>query len=317
MKHIVIGAGQVGSALVHALSERGAEVVVIRRSDAPMPGMRTVVADALDEETLAREFEGAAAVHHCIHAPYDHRAWRRELPHRERAVMDVAAAMGVPVIFPESVYAFGRAAADLEEGNPIAPCTPLGDVRAELLEARSRHDARTASIVASDFFGPTANDGSVATLTMLRPLARGRRAWVPADLDAPHSWSYLPDLAAAMIHAGTHFDTLPSSWTATGDPIFHAPTTEPRSCRRVAQDVGASLHRKTHISSVPEWVLAVGSRVDPTVRELHAQRYLWRTQARLRPGQLTTTEGLQPTPWPTALQESLNAPGRTNTTGAA
>lgn len=317
MKHIVIGAGQVGSALVHALSERGAEVVVIRQSDLRVPGVRTVVADALDEDTLARELEGATAIHHCIHAPYDHRAWRRELPHRERAVMDVAAAMGVPVIFPESVYAFGHAAADLEEGNPIAPCTPLGDVRAELLEARSRHDARTASIVASDLLGPTANDGSVATLTMLRPLARGRRAWVPADLDAPHSWTYLPDLAAAMIHAGTHVDTLPMSCTATGDPILHAPTAEPRSCRRLAQDIGAALHRKTHISSVPEWVLAVGSHVNPTVRELHAQRYLWRSQVRLRPGQLTTTAGLRPTPWSTALQESSSTPGHVSTTGTA
>lgn len=305
MKHVVIGAGQIGSALVEVLRAGGGEVVVIRRSDAPVDGARVVASDLTDHRVLEEEFAGASAVHHCIRAPYDHRAWRRELVHRELRVMDVAAALGVPVIFPESVYAFGRGAADLYEGAKVEPCSPLGEVRAELLEARARHVARTASIVASDLFGPTANDGSVATVTMLRPLTRGRRAWVPADLDTPHSWTYLPDLAQAMVHAATHIDELGVSEGASRARVLHAPTGIARSCRQLVRDAGVELGRRAVVRSIPEWPLAAGAHLNVTARELHAQRYLWRRRAVLHPGVLTTEAGLRPTPWADALRESL------------
>ncbi|MGW3798979.1 NAD-dependent epimerase/dehydratase family protein [Dermacoccus nishinomiyaensis] len=307
MKHVVIGAGQIGSALTRELAARGEDVVVIRRSETPVAGARVVVSDVLNTDVLSRELASAGAVYHCIHAPYDHRAWRRDLPQREVAVMDAAARAGVPVVFPESVYAYGQQATCLHEGVGVAPCTPLGHVRADLLAARARHEARTASVVASDLFGPTANEGSVATLMIFRPLSRGRRAWVPANLDAAHSWTYLPDLAKAMIYAATHQPELSASMNGSSDLVVHAPTAEPRSCRQLATDAAAHLRHPARIGSVPVWPLAVAARFDATAREVHAQRYLWRERAVLHPGALSEA-GLTPTPWSVSLKDSLSHP---------
>lgn len=302
MKHVVIGAGQIGSALVHHLVAQGEEVIVIRRSATEVSGVRTVSADVLDAEVLQRELSSAGAVYHCIHAAYDRVVWRRELPLRERVIMDAAEKVGIPVVFPESVYAFGRSAQDLREGTSVAPFSPLGEIRAELLAARAAHPAQTISVVASDLFGPTANDGSVATITMLRPLARGKRAWVPADLDAEHSWTYLPDLAGAMVYAATHAGELTA---IGGEAILHAPTNAPRSYRGFARDVGEMLAKPVKISEIPQWPLAVAARFNPMMCELRAQQYLWRQPSVIRPGRLTTEIGLNPTPWHAAVKASL------------
>jgi len=94
-----------------------------------------------------------------------------DLPDREQAVMDVTAEYGVPVVFPESAYAFGTAAQDLDDGpddgpdggtaeravtGEVEPASPLGEIRARLLAARAAHPARTLSVVAADLIGPTA-----------------------------------------------------------------------------------------------------------------------------------------------------------------
>ncbi|MGO2883140.1 MAG: hypothetical protein ACTIC4_11035, partial [Corynebacterium variabile] len=95
-------------------SSRGATVADLVRGNAgDRDLLRRVVAGGPGGDPVA---EPVAAVFHCIHTSYDARAWAADLPAREQAVMDVAAEYGVPVVFPESVYAFGTAAQDLDDG---------------------------------------------------------------------------------------------------------------------------------------------------------------------------------------------------------
>ncbi len=41
------------------------------------------------------------------------------------------------------------------------------------------------------------------TMQVIRPVAEGRRAVVLTDPDVPHAWTYLPDVARALVIAGT------------------------------------------------------------------------------------------------------------------
>src|SRR5699024_1937441 len=156
MHFLITGAGQIGTQLVRDLTDAGHTATVLRRSSTPVPAARTHSGDAADPALLRAAADGATAIFHCIHSSYDHRAWLRDLPHRETAVMDAAAARGIPVVFPESVYAFGEGARSLAETSAPAPASPLGQVRARLLAARAAHPARTLSVVAADLIGPTA-----------------------------------------------------------------------------------------------------------------------------------------------------------------
>lgn len=145
MKILITGAGQIGNAIVRSLRATGDDVTVIRRSTHPIEGVRVISGDAGERALLEREARSADAIMHCIHAPYTAQAWREELPHREQAVMDVAASLGIPVVFPESVYAFEAQAHDLHEGAPIHPCSPLGAC-APSSSKLARHMRRTPRV---------------------------------------------------------------------------------------------------------------------------------------------------------------------------
>lgn len=296
MKYLITGAGQISTQLVRDLASAGHEVTVLRRRDEAVTGAETVAGDAADRDALRAAATGAAALFHCIHAPYSAPAWQRELPHREAAVMDVAAELGIPVVFPESVYAFGLGARDLAEDAPIAPVSPLGRVRAQLLEARAAHRARTASVVASDLLGPTSSaQGSPMLTLVIAPVLQGRRAWAMGDPDAPHAITYIPDLTRAMLTA--------APLASVGGTTLLAPTAPARSQRQMATEAAAAASVAAKITRIPAAAFALGAPFSPTMRELFRQRYLWNAPSELRPGRLTAEFGLHPTPWAKVLDE--------------
>lgn len=310
MKYLITGAGQIGSAIAQHLIDAGHDVVVIRQSDRPVPGApsaRVIAGDAGDPALLDREIDGSTAVLHCIHASYDADAWRATLPAREVAVMDAAAVHDVPVVFPESVYAFGHAAESLiedaaGESEPV-PCSPLGQIRADLLAARAAHPARTLSLAASDLFGPTAESGtSVATFSVIGPISQGKRGFLLGDPNLPHSLTYLPDMARVMIHAADHAESL----APDGNAVLHVPSLPAESMRDLADRVAALTGNRPRITGVPGWPLAAASHLHPMARSLHNQSYLWRRPAILRDGRLAEVPQLAPTPWDDALRASIS-----------
>lgn len=301
MRYLITGAGQIGSQLARTLTSDGHEVVILRRNagkvDLTAEGATVFVGDAADRDVVRALASDASAIFHCIHAPYSASVWQRELPAREAAVMDIAAEIDIPVVFPESVYAFGAGARDLGEDTPVLPASPLGEVRAELLAARAAHPARTASVIASDLFGPTATpQASVILGTVLAPAAAGKRAWVMGDPDAPHAVTYIPDLAHAMVAA--------AGLANAGDALLTAPTAAAISQRQMAVDAAKiSDQDPAGVIQIPSAAFALGAPFSPTMRELFRQRYLWEAPSLLRPGRLTTELGLQPTTWKDVLAE--------------
>lgn len=301
MHSLITGAGQIGTQLVSDLTESGHSATVLRRSSAPVPGARTLSGDVADPALLRKAARGAAAIFHCIHSSYDHRAWLRDLPHRETAVMDVAAELGTPVVFPESVYAFGEDARSLAETSATAPVSPLGEVRAQLLAARAQHPARTLSVVAADLIGPTADEqSSVFQQLVMGPAARGRRAWVMGDPDAARTFTYIPDMTRAMIVAADHAEALAGS----GDAVLTVPAAPALTQREMAADAArATGHDPVGVSRIPTWVLRMVGLGSPMFRELAAQSYLWNHPSILEPGVLSERYSVAATPWQTVLEE--------------
>lgn len=299
MSYLITGAGQIGTALARLLSSSGADITIIRRRNDPVPGVRTLTGDAGDRTLLANAARGTAAIFHCIHAPYDAQAWRTELPERERAAMDIAAELEIPIIFPESVYAYGHNAENLTEGAPLDPCSPLGDVRADLLTARAAHPARTRSIIASDLVGSGASvNASVPLLTIAAPVLNRRTAWTFGDTDAPHSLTDLTDLAAAMLSAANDPDPSP-------DRILHAPTSPALSMWEFAAEVAASTQAMPRVRTVPTMAVRATGLVNRTARALGQQAYLWERPCILRPGALMTA-GAMPRPWEEIIAGSIS-----------
>lgn len=321
MHHLLIGEGQIGQAIARHAAARGDTLTILRRSTVTADQKHTrygdvahaithVPGDVLDAQALRRAAHGAEAILACFHAPYDARIWKTELPPREQAVLDLADDLDIPVVFPESMYAFQGQAAHLAEGARPTPSDPKGRIRAELMEARRHHGASTLSIIASDFVGPTTRGTgtAVATALVVEPLLAGRPVIVPADPEAPHSLTHLPDLAEAMVFAAREATTLTAG--APGrSVVLHAPTGAAHSMRELAA-LTAQLTgvRQRRVVAVPRRLTALLGRVSTLMRELSGIADIWYGPCVLEPGVLTTVHGLEPTPWAEAIAATITPP---------
>lgn len=307
MHHLVIGEGQIGRAIIDQALADGDTVTVLRRSPAaPEAGIRRVTGDLLDPGVLGEAVAGAEAIHAAFHAPYDARLWAQQLPPRELAVLDVAARAGIPVVFPESMYGFQGGAADLAEGAPLSPRDAKGEVRRLLLDQRRAHPARTLSLVAADLLGPTTvgTNASVVCAMAIERIVADSRAIVFGDPAAPHVLTFVPDLAAAMLHTARHAERL----APAGDVVLHAPSAPARTQAELIAATSAQLEqRERRALAIPRLALRALAPVNTFVRELHGIAGLWYEPCVMRPGILTTEDGLEPTSWEDALAETVRA----------
>ena len=296
--HVVTGAGPVGTTVALRLAGAGTPVRVVTRSGSgpDHPLVERVRGDASDRDGLRRLLDGAVVVHHCIHgSAYDARTWRAELPAAEQAVMDVAGEVGAVVVFPESLYAYGPVDGPITEDLPREAATGKLGVRTDLLRARAAHATTTVSVAASDFLGPhvrTAHAGERLGPTVLA----GRTVRVVGSLRQPHSFTYVPDLAAAMVRG--------AELATPGDTVLHAPTAPPVTQQQLVEAVARAAGVPVPRTGVlPVGVLRLLGRVAPSLRELAETGYQFERPFVVDSAASERVLGLAPTP----LEQQLAA----------
>src|SRR5690606_11911333 len=257
----------------HHLAAAGEEVLVLSRSGGPpdwrlppgdLPGtVRSAAVDATDAAALSRLATGATALYSCVNPAY-HR-WPTDWPPLMAGMLDAAETTGAVLVSAGNLYSYPRGTRPMTERSPDTATTRKGQVRARLWTTlRERHEAgrvRATEVRASDYLGPEADQHAHAGPRMLEPLLVGKPLRPLGSADAPHTWTYLPDLARAMAAAAT----TPDAWGR----IWHAPSPEPLTYRRLserfAQAAGSPPPR---IRPLRVGMLRLAGLVAPMVREL-------------------------------------------------
>lgn len=261
--HVVTGAGPVGSTVALQLAEAGERVVLLTRSGSgpEHPLVERRAGDAGRAEVLDAALDGARALHHCVHASrYDAATWRRELPATEQVVLAAAGRAGAVVVFPESLYAYGAVTGPITEDTPRTATHGKPGVRTALLAARAASATATVSVAAGDFYGPRVLT-SHAGERMVPTILAGRTMRVIGSLDQPHAFTYVPDLAAAMIRAAQD----PQLW----DSVLHAPTAPALTQRElIAAFAAAGDVPMPKVGAIPAGLLRAIGLVHRDTREL-------------------------------------------------
>ena len=298
--HVVTGAGPVGSTVAQQLADAGHRVRLLTRSGSgpvhPLIERRRV--DVSRPAALREALAGAVAVHHCIHgSAYDARVWRAELPRAERAVLEAAGAVGAVVVFPESLYSYGPVDGPMTEDLPRTATGGKLGVRTELLAQRDASATPTVSVAASDFYGPGVRNAHAGE-RLVPTVLGGRTMRVLGSLDQPHSFTYVPDLAAAMITAAGRQDL----WNS----FLHAPTAAPLTQRRLVEMVAAAGGvRVPRMSAIPAGVLGAAGLVSREMRELAETSYMFSRPFVLDSSASEERLGLSPTPVEAGLAETV------------
>jgi len=297
---LVIGAGAVGTATARLLSERGDDVRLVTRSGGgpEHPAIERVAADATDGDALARLAAGATAIYSCAGPAYPR--WATDWPPLAAGLLRAAETSGAVLVTTGNLYGYGAVDGPMTEDLPLRPNSEKGRVRVRIWEqALAAHRAgriRTAEVRGSDYLG--AGAVSPMTVLVLPKVLVGKRASVPADLDAPHSWTYTGDVARTLVAVASE----QSSWGRA----WHVPTGPPRSFREVAARATelAGLPGPL-LSAMPYPVLWIGGLFDPTARAVRETQYQFRGPFVLDSTAATEAFGISPAALDDVLRETI------------
>lgn len=246
--HVVLGAGPAGTTIAAELAERGLRVRHVNRgpiADPPV-GVETVEADMTSPEQAAGATEGAAAIYHAVNVPYHRQV--ELMPRIGRAILDAAAHHGARLVVLDTLYPYGEAdGGAITEKTPWAATSRKGRMRAELDRMYlAAHEAGRASVVlgrSADFYGPRVIASTLGGAFFPAALS-GEDVTVFGDITLPHSYSYIPDVAAALVDLGT---AQPGS--ADGR-VWHLPTVPAVSTQQVIGLVEEILGRSLTVDTL-------------------------------------------------------------------
>jgi nucleoside-diphosphate-sugar epimerase len=295
---VIFGAGPVGRAIARALVAAGRPVRIVTRRGTSVDGATGQVADAMDPVQASAACAGAARVFHCA-APAYHR-WVAEFPALQDNIAAGAARAGAVLVAVENLYGYG-VAGRLTEDLPLTATTRKGRTRAAMTDRLfADHRAGRLQAVAgraSDFIGPDVRQ-SVFGDRLWPDLLAGRPVRWPGDPDAPHSATFVPDVARALILLG---DT-PATWGRA----WHLPSPPARTPRDILHDMAARAGvAMPAIRPLPPWLLRLVGLVQPAAGEMVEMAYTTTAPFVMDDTAFRTALGQEPTAWDAVLDATL------------
>ena len=296
-RHVVVGAGAVGTATALLLADRGDEVTVVSRSGRgpTAPAVTCVAADASDADLLTALTTDAVALYSCA-APTFHR-WTVEWPPLATALQTAAERTGAVLAIACNLYGYGPVDQPMTEDLPLAATGPKGRLRARIWEnALNAHRAgrlRATEVRSSDYLGAWSHS-QLGDRVVPRLLA-GRTVQVLGSADQPHSWTFVDDVARLLVRVAEDERAHGRAW--------HVPSEPPRTQRQAVADL-------CRVAGVPPVEVTVLHRplvraagvVSPTIREVGEVLYQFERPFVLDSSAAQRTFGLRPTPWERALE---------------
>lgn len=265
-RHVIIGAGPVGRAVVHALSSRGIDAEVLSRSGTQVPGARSASVDALDADRLAAAITGADVVYQASSPAY-HR-YPQEFPPLQQSIVRAVQKADSTLVVVENLYGYGPVTGPMTESLPLVSRGRKGRVRADMWRAlQSEADAgrlRVTAGRASDFFGPHAADSAVGE-RYFPPLLAGKKAEVMGNPDALHTYTYVRDFGEALVRLALDERSLGRAW--------HVPNAPAVTNRRFLEIAAGIIGVEPKSTKLTRAKMRIGGLFIPAARELPEMLY--------------------------------------------
>lgn len=299
--HVVFGTGQVGLTLTARLAELGLLVRAVSRHRPAVlaDGVDWRSVDVTEPGAATDAADGASVVYQCLNVPYTQ--WPQLFPPLQRNVVTAAERAGALLVTLENVYGYGPVdGRPMTEDLPLAATTSKGRARAgmtaELLAAAGDGRIRMAIGRACDFFGAGATESTLGAQVFGNAVA-GKRADFLGDPDLPHTYSYLPDIAAGLATLGT-------DERAAGQ-VWHLPGPETGTTRAVLDLIAAEIGHPVGVRTIPRIAVRALGLVNPMMRELAEMSYEFEQPFILDTSKYEATFGRLATPLGPAVADTI------------
>jgi len=300
--HVVLGAGPIGTSIARQLASAGEMVRVVTRTgrELGIPGVESSRADITDPAAVGAATAGARTVYFAAQPAYSN--WPKGFPPLVEGVLGGLRGTGIHLAVVDNLYAYGpTAGAPITEALPYAATNRKGLARAwvakRFMAADAAGDVKVVIARASDYFGPEGTD-SMAGARFFEPILAGKSVQLVGDPDAPHSVTYVPDFARALVELARHDEAFSQAW--------HVPTVPAVSMRRFAELVGEAAATGTpRISRVSRPMLRLAGVFIPGAREVVEMLYEFEDPFILDSSKIERAFGLTATPFATSIPATV------------
>lgn len=298
--NVIIGAGALGSAVAQELIARGSTVRIVNRSGkAQVPAEVEIYrCDASDPQQISAACQGAAVVYHCAVAPYTQ--WPALLPPLMEGIIAGTAAAGAKLIYGDNLYMYGPVKGPISETSPPTATTRKGRARAKvaamLLEAHERGIVRASIGRASNFYGPGVRD-SLMGEGVFKAALQGKAAPLIGKPDKPHTFSYITDVARALITLGERDEALGQIW--------HIPNAPTVTTREFVNQIFSATGTTPRFNVAPTLILNIMALFNPMMNEVKEMLYEFEESFIVDHSKFAATFGAAPTPIVDGIHETL------------
>ena len=304
IKHVVLGTGAIGRAVMEELIKRGESVRIVNRSGKmeEVPAEVEVAAsDLYDQRKVTEVTRDAKVVYQASQPNYNE--WPEKFPILQKSILDGLTGRDAKLVIVENLYMYG----DIH-GKPMTEATPhnahtrKGRVRGEIsraaFNAHTEGRLRVTSARGGNFFGPWGTDSTMGARAFY-PLLHGKPAQLIGRTDLPHSHTYTKDFGKALVILGEREEADGQAW--------HVPNDQPKMSqaelvRMFAEEAGV----EPKISSMGKRMMAIGGLFIPEARETVEMMYEFDKPFIVDSSKFEKAFGVKATPMRQAIRETVD-----------
>ncbi len=299
--HVIFGTGPVGCWTARALWNQGHAVRAVNRSGV-RPGLmpadvEMAKADVADATQAAAAASGASVVYQALNPPYH--LWHKFFPALQAAALSAAKTANARYVSIENLYMYDSSQ-PMTETSPVAPVSRKGALRQKMAEevmaAHARGEVRTASLRASDYYGPGVLASALGE-RVFGNLVAGKKAQLSGSTKIPHSFSYIEDVGLAAAALGTHDNAFGQVWIAP-----HAPA---KTQGQMVEEACRVLGVEPRMSAVSPLMMRVAGLFVPAARASVEMMYEFTAPFVVDSSRIEREFSLSATPIPAGIERTI------------
>lgn len=303
VKHVILGTGQLGLAIMDELVAAGWPVKLVNRSgrvNEPLPaGVSLETADATNPDEVAQVTAGADVVFFCVQPAYHQ--WPEKFPPLADSIIEAVSRSGARLVFGDNLYMYGPTNGQpIHEALPYAAETRKGKARAQVANMLlAAHEAGKIMVTigrASDFYGPRVTD-SMAGAMLFAAALQGKTVNLTGNLNLPHTITYIRDFARALVTLSEHDGAYGRTW--------HIPSAETLTQAQFIKLVEAEIGRPIQVRVGGKWILRLIGLFNPAAGEVVEMLYEFNEPFVVDHNQYAAVFGANVTPHAQAIRETV------------
>lgn len=269
--HAILGAGgSIGEHLTQILAENNVPLRQVARHNRHYIHGTAFSADITTADGATRAVEDVEVAYMLAGLAYSTSVWESTWPGMMQHVVNACSKTGTRLIFLDNIYMLSDASMPhMTETSPMEPSSRKGKVRAAVdqvvLDGIKEGKLKACIVRSADFYGYTTPKKSVLLDLVIRKMVHGKSPQWLYTIDKKHSFSYMPDIAAALF--------LLSGSDKSWGQVWNVPTAPAMTLSGIIDLLNRLLHKKLNPQVMGKMMTSLLGMFIPALAEMKELRY--------------------------------------------